>query len=495
MRSPRDFTKPLAMGAPHPVLEIPIKPSRCIHFFDPSNPKMAAKLPELARQTDILLGNLEDAIPADRKVDAREGLVKVGREVDLGDTPLWTRVNSLDSPWFLDDVVRLVGEIGDRLEVVMIPKVEGPWDIHYVDRLLAQLEARHQLKRPLLVHAILETALGVTNVEEICAASPRMQGISFGPADLAASRRMKTTRVGGGHPAYLVRTDPDPKHPDAPRPTAQQDPWHYSIARMVARPEPDRDRQEGVQPAGRGGRVRQARARGDARRARRPHARRQDAGRRHLEAVQGDGDARPAARGQGPGARPPLRLRPMSAGAFFAQHEVHVGQDVGGRALTVSEADVARYERGTGGASARPAGAAPALILHSEVYRSLAWYLPNIFGNLHARQEWELFAPILVGQPIRTRATVVDRYRKRDREYVVNEVLVTDAEGRWLQRSRTHQSFLVEDGGRDTVVDREREKRPERVFTVGEGPGEPIGPFTRPITLAMCEAFSGPAKN
>src|SRR5881628_3513111 len=265
--------------------------------------------------------------------------------------------------------------------------------------------------------------------------------------------------------------------------------------RLVAPPEPDRDRKEGLQPAGRGGRLRQARARGDARRARRPHARRQDAGRRHLEAVQGDGDARQAARGQGPGARPPLRLRPMSAGAFFAQHEVHVGQDVAGRALAVSDADVARYEAGTGGASTRPAGAAPALILHSEVYRSLAWYLPNIFGNLHARQEWELFAPVLVGQPIRTRATVVDRYRKRNREYVVNEVLVTDAEGRWLQRSRTHQSFLVEDGGRDTVVDREREKRPERVFTVGEGPGEPIGPFTRPITLAMCEAFSGPEKN
>src|SRR5437773_4306936 len=126
-----------------------------------------------------------------------------------------------------------LSEIADRLEVVMIPKVEGPWDIHYVDRLLAQLEARHELKRPLLVHAILETALGVTNVEEICAASPRMQGISFGPADLAASRRMKTTRVGGGHPAYLVRTDPDPEHPNAPRQTAQQDPWHYSIARMV----------------------------------------------------------------------------------------------------------------------------------------------------------------------------------------------------------------------------------------------------------------------
>jgi len=233
MRSPRDFLKPLAIGAPEPVREIPVKPSRMIHFFDPSNPKMIAKLPELARQVDILLGNLEDAIAADKKIDAREGLVKIGREVDLGDTPLWTRVNSLDSPWVLDDIARVVGEIGDRLEVMMIPKVEGPWDIHYVDRLLAQLEAKHKVKKPILVHALLETALGVTNVEEICAASPRMQGVSFGPADLAASRRMKTTRIGGGHPAYLVRTDPDKEHPDAPRQTAQQDPWHYSIARMV----------------------------------------------------------------------------------------------------------------------------------------------------------------------------------------------------------------------------------------------------------------------
>lgn len=233
MRNPRQFFQPLAIGAPEPLREIPVKPSRMIHFFDPSNPKMAAKLPELARKADILLGNLEDAIPADKKVDAREGLVKIGREVDLGDTPLWTRINSLDSPWVLDDLMRLVGEIGNRIEVIMVPKVEGPWDIHYVDRLLAQLEAKHRVERPILVHAILETALGVTNVEEICAASPRMQGVSFGPADLAASRRMKTTRVGGGHPAYLVRSDPDPKNPDAPRATAQQDPWHYSIARMV----------------------------------------------------------------------------------------------------------------------------------------------------------------------------------------------------------------------------------------------------------------------
>src|SRR3954463_4041702 len=233
MRSPRDFLKPLAIGAPDPVTEIPFKPSRMIHFFDASNEKMAAKVPEMAKQADILLGNLEDAVPADRKEAARAGLVKVGKEADLGDTPLWTRINSLDSPWCLDDLTTLVTEIGDKLDVIMVPKVEGPWDIHYVDRLLAQLEAKGGVQRPILIHALLETAQGVANLEEIAAASPRMQGMSFGPADLAASRRMKTTRVGGGHPGYVSMSDPDPQNPDAPRITAQQDPWHYSIARMV----------------------------------------------------------------------------------------------------------------------------------------------------------------------------------------------------------------------------------------------------------------------
>jgi acyl dehydratase len=184
---------------------------------------------------------------------------------------------------------------------------------------------------------------------------------------------------------------------------------------------------------------------------------------------------------------------------FFPHHEVHVGKDLGGREVTLAEADVARYEAGTGGPAARvglDGGAtAPALLFHSEVYRSLAWYLPNVFGNLHARQEWELFAPLAVGAAVRTRSTVVERYRKRNREYVVNEVLITDSGGRWLQRSRTHQSFLVEEARREVVVDREREKRPERTFAIGEGPGEEVAPLVRPITLAMCQAFSGPEKN
>jgi malyl-CoA/(S)-citramalyl-CoA lyase len=233
MRNPKDFFRPLALGAPEPVREIPVLPSRMIHFFNPANEKMVAKLPDMVGTADVLLGNLEDAIQADQKEAARAGLVKVGREVDFGDTQLWTRVNSLDSPWALDDLTTLVTEIGDKLDVVMIPKVEGPEDIHYVDRLLAQLEARAHLDRPLLVHALLETARGVANVEEICAASPRMQGLSLGPADLAADRRMKTTRIGGGHPGYLVREDPNPDDPDAPRAIFQQDLWHYTLARMV----------------------------------------------------------------------------------------------------------------------------------------------------------------------------------------------------------------------------------------------------------------------
>jgi malyl-CoA/(S)-citramalyl-CoA lyase len=237
MRSPKDFFKPLCVGAPDPITEIPFPPSRMIHFFDASNEKMLGKLPDIAAKADIVLGNLEDAVPVDNKEAARAGLVKAGKEIDLGATQLWTRVNALDSPWVLDDLTTLVTEIGDKLDVIMVPKVEGPWDIHYVDRLLAQLEAKAGLEKPLLVHAILETAQGVAHVDEIAAASPRMQGMSFGPADLAASRRMKTTRVGGGHPGYLVIADPEVDAEgnilDTPRATAQQDLWHYSIGRMV----------------------------------------------------------------------------------------------------------------------------------------------------------------------------------------------------------------------------------------------------------------------
>src|SRR5690606_6736486 len=172
--TPRAFLRPLAVGAPTPVAEIPFRPSRMIHFFDPSNEKMKAKVPDIAAKVDIILGNLEDAVKTEKKEAARQGLVESAKATDFGQTHLWTRVNSLDSPWVLDDLITLVTEIGHKLDVIMVPKVEGAEDIHYVDRLLAQLEARAGLDRPILVHAILETASGVANVEEIAAASPRM---------------------------------------------------------------------------------------------------------------------------------------------------------------------------------------------------------------------------------------------------------------------------------------------------------------------------------
>jgi len=233
MKSPRKFFAPLAIGAPAPLRELPLRLERMIHFVPPHIEKLRAKAGELAGQVDVVLGNLEDAIPIDAKGAAREGLIAMARTTDFRATSLWARVNALNSPWFLDDLTSLVGTIGDKLDVIMLPKVEGAWDIHFIDQYLAQLEARHGVKRPILVHAILETAEGVNNVAAIARASPRLHGMSLGPADLAASRAMKTTRVGGGHPDYRVLADLDASAPGAPRPSSQQDPWHYTIARMV----------------------------------------------------------------------------------------------------------------------------------------------------------------------------------------------------------------------------------------------------------------------
>jgi malyl-CoA/(S)-citramalyl-CoA lyase len=210
--------------------DLPVRLERMIHFVPPHMEKMRAKVPDIAKQVDVVLGNLEDAIPVEAKEAARAGFIEMGKSTDFGQTGLWTRINALNSPWALDDVTQIVGAIGDKLDVIMLPKVDGPWDIHYLDQLLAQLEARHKVKKPILIHAILETAQGVNNVEAIATASPRMHGMSLGPADLAASRVMKTTRVGGGHPEYKVLED---AKGDAPRAAHQQDLWHYTTAKMV----------------------------------------------------------------------------------------------------------------------------------------------------------------------------------------------------------------------------------------------------------------------
>ena len=203
-----------------------------IHFVPPHNEKVRAKAGELAGQVDVVLGNLEDAIPIESKIAARDGLIAMAKATDFGSTGLWARVNALNSPWFLDDMTRLVGEIGDKLDVVMVPKVEGDWDIHFVDQYLALLEARHGLKKPILVHAILETAAG------------RQQ--RRGDRRRLAAHAWHEPRA--GRPRRLARDEDDPgrrrpsrlpgarRRDDARRaraPSAQQDPWHYTIARMV----------------------------------------------------------------------------------------------------------------------------------------------------------------------------------------------------------------------------------------------------------------------
>jgi malyl-CoA/(S)-citramalyl-CoA lyase len=231
-RTPARHFAPLAIGAPEPYRALPTKLERMIHFVPPHNEKIRSKIRELAGQVDVLLGNLEDAIAADQKEAARKGFIAMARETDFGATGLWTRINCLNSPWALDDITEIVEAVGNKLDVMMLPKVEGPWDIHYLDQLLAQLEARHSVHKPILIHAILETAEGVKNVEAIAAASPRMHGMSLGPADLAASRGMKTTRVGGGHPDYGVLADPGADAKPA-RAFYQQDLWHYTVGKMV----------------------------------------------------------------------------------------------------------------------------------------------------------------------------------------------------------------------------------------------------------------------
>jgi malyl-CoA/(S)-citramalyl-CoA lyase len=231
-RTPAKFFAPLAIGAPEPYRALPVKLERMIHFIPPHNAKIRAKLKDTIGQVDVVLGNLEDAVAASEKEQARAGFVSMAAEFDFGSTGLWTRVNCLNSPWGLDDITTLVAQAGHKLDVIMLPKVEGPWDIHYLDQLLAQLEAKHGVMKPILIHAILETAEGVNNVEKIAAASPRMHGMSLGPADLAASRGMKTTRVGGGHPDYVVLADAGATA-GALRAAYQQDLWHYTVGKMV----------------------------------------------------------------------------------------------------------------------------------------------------------------------------------------------------------------------------------------------------------------------
>ena len=148
-RTPAKHFAPLAIGAPEPYRALPVKLERMIHFIPPHNDKIRSKIKDIAGQVDVILGNLEDAVPLDQKENARKGFIEMLTQNDFGTTGVWTRINCLNSPWVLDDVTEIVAAAGNKLDVIMLPKVEGPWDIHYLDQLLAQLEARHGVKKPI----------------------------------------------------------------------------------------------------------------------------------------------------------------------------------------------------------------------------------------------------------------------------------------------------------------------------------------------------------
>jgi len=122
-RTPAKHFAPLAIGAPEPFRQLPVKLERMIHFVPPHVEKLRAKVPELVHQVDVVLGNLEDAIPADAKEAARAGFIEMAK-LDYGQTGLWTRINALNSPWALDDITEIVAKAGNKLDVMMLPKVE-----------------------------------------------------------------------------------------------------------------------------------------------------------------------------------------------------------------------------------------------------------------------------------------------------------------------------------------------------------------------------------
>jgi hypothetical protein len=172
-----------------------------------------------------------------------------------------------------------------------------------------------------------------------------------------------------------------------------------------------------------------------------------------------------------------------------AKGELPVGLDLGGHAYEITSELARDYSDALDDHDARYTSVAPPLIIHSECYRFGGWYL-SIWGNLHARQEFELFSPIAIGDAVTTRAMVCDRYAKRGRDYVVNEVQVFGPDGRLISRGRTHQSF-VQEQQEGLAVDKEREKSAERRFQVGQGDFvEEIAPLEKPITMEMLKKFS-----
>ena len=193
-----------------------------------SQPQLFEKAAKSA--ADVVFLDLEDAVAPDDKAQARKNIIQALHDIDWGTKTLSVRINGLDTHYMYRDVVDVIEQGGERLDLIMIPKVGTPSDVYAVDMLVTQCEDAVKRKKRLGFELIIETALGMQNVNEIAGSSKRLESLHFGVADYAASTRARTTVIGGANKMYGVLTDKDG---DKPRDFHWGDMWHYAIARIV----------------------------------------------------------------------------------------------------------------------------------------------------------------------------------------------------------------------------------------------------------------------
>ena len=212
----------------HPIEQAPGRLNRSELAIPGSQPQMFEKAAKL--DVDVIFLDLEDAVAPDEKEQARKNIIKALNEIDWGKKSMSVRINGLDTHYMYRDVVDIVEQAGERLDLIMIPKVGTAADVYAVDMMVTQIEAAKGYKKRIGFEHIIETALGMQNVSEIAAASPRNESLHFGVADYAASTRARTTIIGGVNEDYSVLTDPAK---DGSRDVHWGDMWHYALARMV----------------------------------------------------------------------------------------------------------------------------------------------------------------------------------------------------------------------------------------------------------------------
>ncbi len=198
-------------------------------------PGSQSKLFEKAAKsdTDVIFLDLEDAVAPDEKEQARKNVIAALNDLDWGSKTLSVRINGLDTHYMYRDVVDVVEQAGERVDLIMIPKVGTAADVYAVDMLVTQIEDARGYKKRIGFEHIIETALGMQNICEIAGASKRNESLHFGVADYAASTRARTTNIGGVNPHYAVLTDPPQDGDEHHREVHWGDMWHYALARMV----------------------------------------------------------------------------------------------------------------------------------------------------------------------------------------------------------------------------------------------------------------------